>query len=171
FKEGDIYNLRPFEVQSSTNVTIRNSLFDGDVASGRGELADGYGTAIGLTVRDSKGITVEGNEFSVWWRGLTVSNTKDVTVSGNEIHDMRSDGMNFADVQGVLIENNYIHDFRLSPLSGDHPDMIQFWTAGTTEPSTDIIIRNNTLDIGDGSWTQSIFMRNEMVDTGKAGAE
>ncbi|MFN3938894.1 MAG: right-handed parallel beta-helix repeat-containing protein, partial [Gemmobacter sp.] len=79
--------------------------------------------------------------------------------------------MNFADVQGVLIENNYIHDFRLSPLSGDHPDMIQFWTTGTTEASTDIIIRNNTLDIGDGNWTQSIFMRNELVDTGKAGAE
>ena len=47
--------------------------------------------------------------------------------------------------------------------------MIQFWTSGTTSPSTNIVIRGNILDSGDGGWTQSIFMRNEMVDTGGAG--
>ena len=79
--------------------------------------------------------------------------------------------MTFSNIDGVLIENNYIHDFRGSPGSGDHCDMIQFWTAGTTSPSTNITIRANVLDIGNGTATQSIFMRNEMVDTGQAGTE
>ena len=42
--------------------------------------------------------------------------------------------------------------------------MIQFWTAGTTSPSTNIIIAGNFLDSGNGDLTQSIFMRNEVVD-------
>ena len=49
--------------------------------------------------------------------------------------------------------------------------MIQFWTNGTDAPSTDIMIRGNLLASGRGTWTQSIFMRNEEVDTGRAGME
>ena len=49
--------------------------------------------------------------------------------------------------------------------------MIQFWTSGTTSPSTNITIRGNILNSGAGDWTRSIFMRNEMVDLGLAGDE
>lgn len=171
YKEGDATSLRPMSIRSSTNISITNSLFDGDSATGTNSAADGYGSAIALSVRGSENITVEGNEFTNWWRALTVENSKNIEVTNNEINNIRSDGMDFVDVQGVLIEDNYIHDFRASRATGDHVDMIQFWTTGTTEPSTDITIRNNVLDIGDGNWTQSIFMRNEMVDTGQAGRE
>jgi hypothetical protein len=71
----------------------------------------------------------------------------------------------------VLIEGNYFHDFAGAPGSGDHADMIQFWTTGTTSPSTNIIIRSNILDSSSGSVAQSIFMRNDVVDLGKAGLE
>ncbi|MFT4149721.1 MAG: right-handed parallel beta-helix repeat-containing protein [Paracoccaceae bacterium] len=169
FKAGDASYLTPFSVAKGTNVTISNSVFDGDVASGVSEAADGYGYAYGLSVRDSTGVSIEGNEFHTWLRGAIFQNSTDLTVTGNEVHDIRSDGMNFADVQGVVIEDNYFHDFRASYASGDHRDMIQFWTTGTTEPSTDITIRSNTFDIGEGSYTQSIFMRNEEVDSGRAG--
>jgi hypothetical protein len=47
--------------------------------------------------------------------------------------------------------------------------MIQFWTNGTDAPSTGIVIRGNLLASGRGAWTQSIFMRNEEVDKGRAG--
>ena len=49
--------------------------------------------------------------------------------------------------------------------------MIQFWTNGTTSPSTNITISENFLDSGNGEWTQSIFMRNEAVDSQGAGTE
>ena len=171
FSAGDSYNLRPFSVMNGANINITNSVFDGDVASGVSAAADGYGTAYGLSVRSSVNVSVVGNDFHSWLRGAVFDNIDSLTVTGNEVHDIRSDGMDFTNIQGVLIEDNYFHDFRASPTSGDHRDMIQFWTNGTTEPSTDIVIRSNTFDIGDGSYTQSIFMRNEEVDTGRAGTE
>jgi chitodextrinase len=162
---------RPNQITSCTNVTISNSLFDGDNASGSTEASNGYGTGVGLSVRWGSGITIQNNEFSDWHRGAVFDSTSDLKVIGNDVHDIRSDGMDYVNVQKVLIENNYLHDFRASYDAGDHRDMLQFWTSGTKTPSTDITIRGNVFDIGDGSYTQSIFMRNEMVDTGQAGTE
>lgn len=169
FKAGDTIKTKPFEVTASSNIEIRNSVFDGDLAKGVSSVADGFGFAHGLTVRNSSNVTIKDNEFFDWHRGATFDNSKGIVVSGNDVHSIRSDGLNFVQVSNVRIENNYIHDFKASPTSTDHRDMIQFWTTGTTKPSTDIVIRGNTLDIGDGSYTQSIFMRNEMVDSGGMG--
>jgi parallel beta-helix repeat protein len=79
--------------------------------------------------------------------------------------------MNFADVAGLRITGNYIHDFKRSPASKDHSDMIQFWTKNTDNASRDVVIRDNLLSSGTGLYTQSIFMRNDQVDRGLAGAE
>jgi len=164
--------VSPFMILDSEGVTIRNSLFEGELASGTGDpTTDGFATGKGLRIEGSSGIVVENNEFTTWHRALTVGGSTDVSVVGNDVHSIRSDGMNFAHVQNVLIENNHIHDFALSKASADHSDMIQFWTTGGTVPSENIIIRGNTLDMGDGDLTQSIFMRNEVVDQGLAGRE
>lgn len=168
---GEVWHA-PFRISNSEGITIRNSLFQGDLASGTGDpTADGFATGKGLTVGGSVGVVIENNEFTTWHRALTVGTSQDVTVSGNNVHSIRSDGMNFAHVQNVVIENNDLHDFVRSTVSADHSDMIQFWTNGGTVPSTDIIIRANTLDVGEGDGTQSIFMRNDMVDRGLAGEE
>ena len=116
-------------------------------------------------------MVLDNNEIFNFHRALTVGQSRDLTITANDIHSIRSDGMNFAQVQQVLIEGNYIHDFRGSLNSADHRDMIQFWTNGTTAPSENITIRGNHLDIGAGDSTQSIFMRNDMVDRGLAGIE
>ena len=170
-KPGDPLYTAAFKVSGGDDVTIRNCTFDGDVARGLSAEDNGYGTGIGLTIQDTRNVTVEGNEISGFYRGLTVFDTTGATVRGNDVHDIRSDGMNFAQVHDVTIEGNYIHDFRTAEASGDHPDMIQFWTASTTEPSTDIVIRGNVLDVGTGTWTQSIFMGNELASRGEAGTE
>lgn len=163
--------LRPFRVTDSTNITIRNSVFDGDLAQGISETADGLGWAFALGVRGNTGFTFENNEVFNFFRGLVVGGSNDVSVVGNEFHALRLDGMNFSSVQGVLIEGNHLHNFNRSTEPSDHADMIQFWTNGTTRPSTDIVIRGNILDVGDGGATQSIFMRNDLVDRGLAGEE
>ncbi|MFA7433249.1 MAG: right-handed parallel beta-helix repeat-containing protein [Gemmobacter sp.] len=171
FQSGDPTHIRPFQVLNSENITITNSLFDGDVASGMSAVDDGYGTGYGLGIRGSKSVTISDNEFTTWHRGAVTSQSQDVVFSGNDIHSIRSDGINFSEVQGVLIEGNHIHNFLASPDSTDHRDFIQFWTNGTKAPNTDIIIRGNILDAGEEWWTQSIFMRNEEVDNGRAGQE
>jgi len=170
YSGGDVW-VGPFKIANSEGITIRNSLIEGELASGTGDpTADGFATGKGLRVSSSSDIVIENNEFTTWHRGMVISGSTDVQVTGNDVHSMRSDGMNFSQVERVLIEDNHIHDFKRSMSSSDHSDMIQFWTNGTSRPSTDIVIRGNTLDVGDGK-TQSIFMRNDQVDRGFAGEE
>jgi Ca2+-binding RTX toxin-like protein len=171
FAAGDPIFLHPFSVSDSRNITIRNSTFDGDVAQGVSASDNGYASGVGLSVRGSTNVRLENNEVSQFHRGIIVLESADIAVVGNDIHGIRSDGMNFAEVDGVLIERNHLHDFVASAGSTDHRDMIQFWTNGTDQPSRDIIIRSNFLDIGQGDYTQSIFMRNDQVDQGLAGIE
>ncbi len=169
FTPGDPLYTAPFSVTGGANIAITDSTFNGDVASGMTSVDNGFPTGIGLSVRGVTGVTLAGNDVSSFYRGVAVSTSNNVNVTGNDVHGIRMDGMDFCQIQGGNIAGNHIHDFHTSPLSLDHSDMIQFWTAGTTAPSTDINITGNVLDIGTGGYTQSIFMRNELVDTGVAG--
>jgi parallel beta-helix repeat protein len=119
----------------------------------------------------AENIILENNVFRKWLRGAVFGDTDGLVLRNNEFVDMRSDGIDFSGVSNVTIEGNYIHGFRQSSGSGDHMDMIQFWTTGVVRPNTNITIRNNWLMAEDGHWAQSIFMRNELVDTGAAGKE
>lgn len=166
----DPSNLRPFQVFTSRNVTFRNNLFEGDLAESDGA-RNGYPTAFGLAITASTQITLEGNEIRDFFRGLVVYDVVDIKVLNNVLHAIRVDGMNFAQVENVLIEGNEIRDFKRSVNSNDHSDMIQFWTNRTKRPSRNIVIRGNVLNSGKGAYTQSIFMRNDLVDRGRAGPE
>ena len=168
---GAVLSIAPFSLLNVSGVSIVNCTFDGDVATGLGAGQDGYGTGYGLAVDGSSNVTIRGNEFFNFNRGAVISNSTGVRVVNNNLHDLSSDGLDFANVDGVLIKGNHIHDFYLSPTSDAHPDMIQFWTTGTVSPSTNIKILNNFLDMGNGVADQSIFMRNELVDSGAAGTE
>ncbi len=171
FAAGDPIFAQPFKVAKSKDVTISHALFDGDVATGVSAIDDGYPYGIGLTVRWCDGFTLQTSEIRSFHRGLGVSESDHITLRANDIHGLRSDGLNMAQVTNVLIEGNYFRDFARDVASTDHSDMIQFWTTNTTAPSHDITIRDNVLDSGIGTYTQSIFMRNELVDQKKAGPE
>lgn len=171
FSATDPNGIRPFSIAGSRDVKVYNSIFDGDKAQGISEVDDDHGWGVGLYLRGSQNVLLEGNEFLEFHRGAVISDSEKVIVRGNDLHDIRMDGLNFAAVREVLIEKNTIRDFDRAWGSSDHSDMIQFWTNGTDRPSTDITIRENHLDIGAGGYTQSIFMRNEEVDLGRAGSE
>lgn len=166
FHTGDPSYIAPFSITDGAHVSIRNSVFNGSHAYGVSADANGYGYGTGLSVINARDVHVKGNEMFNFFRGMTVSDSSDVTIARTNMHGIRSDGMDFQQVHGVTIAHNHIHDFRTSPDSADHPDMIQFWTAGSTAPSTDITIRGNFLDSGRGTWTQSIFMGNELAGQG-----
>ena len=171
FAPGDKKHLRPFQIITSQDITLRDVLFDGDIATGPGNVDAGYPTGFGLGITQGQSITLEDSEIRNFFRGLVVADSTDVTVGRNDLHGLRMDGMNFAQVSHVRIEGNHIHDFQRALESQDHADMIQFWTNGTDAPSTDIMIRDNVLESGRGDYTQSIFMRNDQVDRGMAGPE
>ncbi len=171
FQENDARFVRPFVISGGENISVRNSVFDGDLAQGVSSVDDGHGWGTGLSVRDTKGVSIVNTEFFEFWRGAVLNDIDDLTVRDNELYSLRTDGLNIAAVQDAVIEGNYIHDFDTAKGSNDHRDMIQLWTNGTDRPSTDIIIRSNTLDIGTGDESQSLFIRNEEVDNGRAGYE
>lgn len=170
FSTDDKIYDRPFQIVRSTDVRVENSLFDGDLAHSRSPVDDGFPTGIGLGVRSSTNIVLQNNEVRKFYRGIAVRETKNALVVGNDVHSLRMDGITFAQVQNVQILNNHIHDFLRSLKSEDHSDMIQFWTTGTKTATRNITIKNNILNSGKGWFTQSIFMRNELVDLGQEGA-
>lgn len=164
YADGDPEFKRPFFIRDSSDIAIRDSTFSGS-------LVDGVGHGFGLSVSRSTNIAVENNDFHDFMRGAVFGRVDDLTVTGNEIHRIRSDGLNFIQVQNVLIEDNHLHSFIGKLGSRDHRDMIQLWSTGTDAPSADIVIRGNVLDIADGHWTQSLFMRNEVVDSQGGGPD
>ena len=114
----------------------------------------------GINFVDSHTITVKRSRFEQLGRGVQASGSTDLVFADNIFYHMRSDGMNFANVQRVTLDGNQFSDFFVSP--GDHPDAIQFWTVGTTRASSDIIIRNNQILQGRGAGTQGIFLTDQV---------
>ncbi|MCK0168695.1 right-handed parallel beta-helix repeat-containing protein [Jannaschia sp. S6380] len=155
---------RSFVIRDARDIRLGDLTFDGT--------RDAEGPwGLGLGVHDTIGLRLRDSTFRGFAQGVVITRSSDVTVTGNLVHGMRSDGMNFAQVSDVRIEDNVIRDFDRTTGIGDHADMIQFWTRNTDRPSTGIVIRGNLLNSGTGLFTQSIFMRNEAVDSHSAGAD
>lgn len=167
----DKIRVRPFEIIESRDVTLSGLRIAGDVARAGPATDRGFPWGIGLSIQYSRDVTLENSEITAFHRGIAVRGSDGVTILDNDIHGLRMDGLNFAAVQDVRIVGNHIHDFARSMDSKDHSDMIQFWTNKTDRPNTGIVIRDNVLNSGQGGFTQSIFMRNEEVDRGRAGPE
>jgi Right handed beta helix region len=115
-----------------------------------------------MGVNNAQLINTTNSRFKQLGRGTVLSTSSDILLQGNAYSNMRTDGADFGDVQRVLVDNNTFKDFY--PTGGDHPDAIQFTTAGTTRPSTDIVVSNNQIFQGKGLGVQGIFFRDQ-VDT------
>lgn len=146
--------LGQFEIiGQSSNITIRRAyckIYDN---------SSGYQYGRNVTVDpDCTTITVEDCELIGGRQAVVAVRMTGLTLRHNEATDAR-EGFNFPGCFNVLIENNYLHDFRLHPELGDHADMIQCWAVvgGAPYPAENVQIIDNVLDIGSGSFTQSMF--------------
>ncbi|MEL6679056.1 MAG: LamG-like jellyroll fold domain-containing protein [Pseudomonadota bacterium] len=161
-----------FRVLGGSGITVRNSTFDGDTGVGMADARlDGHGVGHGFWSKGSDDLTFENNELFNFFRATSIQEADGVRVTGNDVHSMGVDGLTFAAVENVLIENNHIHDFDIPEDNVGHLDQIQFWTTKTDSPSRNVTIRDNVLDSGDGHYTQSIFILNEEVSRSGAGRE
>lgn len=118
---------------------------------------DGHGpTVYGADIRKSDGLTFDGTTFTEALRGAVVADSNNITVRNARFTGLRSDGINLAGNNNVLIENNRFDDFTpVKPTGtkaggdwkdGDHPDAIQLWNTPTTHSGTNIVIRGNVID-------------------------
>ncbi|NOE35820.1 right-handed parallel beta-helix repeat-containing protein [Ruegeria sp. HKCCD7318] len=163
YQNGQTEFAKPFVIENSSNVIISGSVFDGDVASGTGTAADGLGTGKGLVVKGSDNVDIVNTEFYNWWNALTVNTSTNVDIVGNNIHSIRSDGIKLGSSDSVLIEQNYIHDFKGDDSLSDHRDMIQIQRSSGTGVN-DLTIRDNVFDMGAGDWTQTIWAGHDRAD-------
>ncbi|SDF16691.1 LamG-like jellyroll fold domain-containing protein [Limimaricola pyoseonensis] len=171
YSPGDPHWTRAVSITDSRDIAIRDSVIDGDLARGTGSPADGLATGGGVQVRGAQRVTLEGNDIARFRTGVTLEESADLVMRGNALHHMRNDALDVHQVTGLLVEDNVFRDTFGLPGWTEHRDMIQVWTTGTTAPSRDVTIRGNLFDIGEGGFTQTIFMRNELVDKGLAGRE
>jgi hypothetical protein len=79
---------------------------------------------------------------------------------------MSEDVLEFSQVIGARIERNHLHDMQ-SPSSRGHKDLMQFWSAGTTKPSANVVIQGNVLE-SDEPLVHGIFVGNEIGRTNKS---
>lgn len=158
YAEGDPNFRTYFTVSESQDIVLRDCLFEGDDMEGTGTAGDGYPAGRGLKISSSTDVLIEGCEITNFWKGLGVGGSENVVIRGSDFHDIRSDGINITSSDGVLIEDNYIHDFRANAATGDHADMIQVYSGSSAQIPSNITVRNNVLNIGDGDSTQSIWI-------------
>jgi len=116
--------------------------------------------AVGMIFNGGRNIAVTNSRFQQLGRAAQFFGISNVNVSGNDVREIRTDGLDFSAVVGANITANFFTNFQR--FSTDHPDAIQFQTAGSTRSSTDIVISNNVLLPGVGNGTQGIFMRDEV---------
>ena len=147
-------------VDQSNGITIENAYFDGRSIGGVNH---------GLRVSASNDVTVQSSEFDHFYYGATFGHTSNLRVLNNDVHSMEFDGLRFSQITNGLIQGNHLHDMD-GTANGGHRDMIQFWTQGDSAPSTNVTIRDNDIMMGDGRASQSIFIFNEAVSRGGAGA-
>jgi nitrous oxidase accessory protein NosD len=119
-----------------------------------------------ISVDSSKDISLSGIRVSGGRIGITVSRSQDVKVQKNDFDGVRSDGVNIAMSQRVLIEGNLCHNFNPIPATydaagklvkdGDHPDCVQAWSNPRYPPTADIAVVGNK---GTG-FMQGVFFGN-----------
>ncbi len=141
---------KPFNISKSSNITIRDSTFDG-------VLSKGYGSGQGIWLTDMKNVTLEGNSFTNFWTAAHFRSIEGLKVLDNSFKGSALDAMIFGRVQNVLIEGNQVNHKAIPNV--EHKDAIQFWNTGENAPSKNIVIRNNDLRTDDGM-THGIFFGN-----------
>lgn len=121
----------------------------------------GLPTGRGVTIENSKQITIENVEIYDVHRGLVMSKSTDLVIKNNNIHDVRTSPIVGGGLSRVTIEGNHVHDatpFRWG--SVDHADFIHLWTDPDSQSgaSTDIRIVNNVIEQGDGEAILGIYL-------------
>jgi hypothetical protein len=145
-----------FQVFDSTDVHFDRVNVHGVVEEGRPR-----NDAEGIRFSGGSSVSVTNSEFHDVKRAFAIGDTEGVTVSGNRAHDLQVTGFMFGGATThITVTDNTVWNIR--PMPGDHPDAIQFLTAGSKAPATDILVARNVVFRGEGAATQGIFFRDQV---------
>jgi hypothetical protein len=147
---------KPFVFNSTRGVSVINSEIDG-------KLEGGHGSGHGLWVMESSDFRLQNTDITDFATAAHFRSIDNLKVIDNSYSGISYDAMFFGRIDGALIEGNSV------VMKGEpgvaHRDMIQFWNNDINAPSTDIVIRGNTLTAAEGM-THAIFMSNDVAHRG-----
>ena len=147
---------KPFVFHNTRGVSIVNSEVEGRVS-------DGTGAGHGLWVINSSDFRLQNTDISDFNTGAHFRSVEGLKVVGNSFDGIAMDAMFFGRIDGALIEGNTVD---MNGRDGTlHRDMIQFWNNDINAPSSDVVIRGNTLVAGEGA-THGIFITNDVARNG-----
>jgi hypothetical protein len=162
FEDVDFHNpLRPGETEAvrAVRVQLSNDInFVGvDVYGSLNNNINDDGN--GIAFASSSRVSVLDSTFKQLNVAAIFSEGSDVIFAGNTISDVR-EGVNIAQIDGALVERNFITRVVPDFSRGDHADAIQVHAGGRFTSSNDIVIRSNVIKLGTTT-AQGIYINNE----------
>jgi hypothetical protein len=143
----------PIRLNNSSNITVTSVSVHGSM--------DGnpQNDQSGLSINGSDHITVTKSDFQELANGFVHVNSSNVLVDGNHFHDIGQDGVHGVGASNMTVSNNRFSDFK--PVNGQHPDAVQFFTAGSKNKPENIVITGNLAERGTGLPIQGMFLSDE----------
>lgn len=164
--------LQGVRVQASENIAIigARSILDGagsqvqvkdsaEVSFTDCETTDG--TTYGFSALNSTGVAFIRCKAARVKDGFQANGCDGLVIKDAHVRETTADGGTFAACSNVHIDGFDVSDVNPSP--GAHPDVIQFFTKGTTKPSENILIENVRYVRGaTGGIAQGIFITDQV---------
>jgi hypothetical protein len=154
--QGGEFRLPPPVTKPSTGVLVYGSAFRGDrvrniairdahfVGAGHPDTGSGfaYGEGYGVLMTGSD-LIIENSSFTGFAASIFLNRVDRFRVSNITSTAVRSDGIDVAEshhgvIEGVQCSGTVIRDT-------EHPDCIQLWSRKTSAPTSDIVIRRNSV--------------------------
>lgn len=119
----------------------------------------GMPAARGITVQDSKGVTIEGVDIHHFHKGIALVESSNLVIRNNDIHDLRTSSIVGGGLNDVVIDGNHMwnsNPFRWGSI--DHGDFIHIWTTTDVGQSSNLTITNNVIEQGTGEALLGIYL-------------
>jgi hypothetical protein len=113
----------------------------------------------GLWVVASSRVAVLDSSFRDLNNAVVFGTGSDIVLAGNRI-SMAREGINLSQIDGALVERNFITNILPNHARGDHGDAIQIHAGGAALSSNDLTIRSNVIKTGT-SGSHGIYVNNE----------
>lgn len=136
-------------IMSSRDVLIENFEVSGETQK-----------TAAVWARFNSGVSILGLKAHDIRQGVFHEGNSGIVIARGDFRDIWGDAIRGGlNSDGVLIEDNAFTD--LHQLGADHLDAIQFWTTRATQPTRNVVIRDNVYRRGNGSPAQFILIGDE----------